>query len=53
MKIHDLKIHIEEPSHFNGGTLDLCFSDLSVLLCTLSPKWFTDHFLMAIQIYSE
>ncbi len=49
-KSTNLTCHVDEPTHCNGGTLDLCFSIISMLTITLCPVWFTDHFLMGIQI---
>ncbi len=46
---YGLNQYVNEPSHINGGTLDLCFTD-NISKIALYPMWFTDHFLICIQI---
>ncbi len=42
--------HKHEPTHFNGGTLDLCFSNKENTKVFLQALRFTDHYIMSIQI---
>ncbi len=46
---YGLKQHVYEPTHINGGTLDLCFTDNNISDIALYPLWFTDHFLLCLK----
>ena len=41
---------INEATHFNCGTLDLCFSNKENIIIDLHALWVTDHFMYSIPI---